>query len=147
MWLVKRNHLHLNFYSCYCTPPPSLPLMFLFTPDHMSYEIDRNATVEPSLKEMAEKTLSMLAAQTAHNHADSKGFFIMIEGSRIDMAAHSQDAATHVREILAYQETIAYVKEFVEAHPDTVMISVSDHETGGISVARQVGSAYPEYRW
>lgn len=123
---------------------PSLPLMFLFTPDHMSYEIDRDPSVEPSLKEMAAKTLSILAEKTAQSN---KGFFVMIEGSRIDMAAHSQDPATHVREILAYQDTIAHVKEFVDAHPNTVMISVSDHETGGVSVARQVGSAYPEYRW
>jgi alkaline phosphatase len=52
----------------------------------MSYEIDRNPTVEPSLKEMTAKALSILSK--ASKDSDT-GFFLMIEGSRIDMAAHS----------------------------------------------------------
>jgi alkaline phosphatase len=53
---------------------------------HMSYEIDRNNDTEPSLLEMSEKALGILKAATADS---DKGFFLMIEGSRIDMAAHS----------------------------------------------------------
>jgi alkaline phosphatase len=71
----------------------------------------------------------------------------MIEGSRIDMAGHTNDPATHVHEILAYQRTVEVVKKFVDENPSTVMISVSDHETGGLSVAHQLGPAYPEYKW
>ena len=52
----------------------------------MSYEIDRNNDTEPSLLEMSEKALGILKASTANS---DKGFFLMIEGSRIDMAAHS----------------------------------------------------------
>lgn len=121
-----------------------LPLLGLFTLDHMSYEIDRDPAQEPSLKEMSEKALKFLDSATAKS---DKGFFLMIEGSRIDMAAHSNDPATHVHDILAYHETIELVKKYVDEHPDTVMISVSDHETGGISLARQVNSDYPEYLW
>jgi alkaline phosphatase len=47
---------------------------------------------------------------------------------------------------LAYYETIDLVKKFVDKHPSTVMISVSDHETGGLSLARQV-SDEPQYLW
>jgi len=119
------------------------PLLGLFTPDHMSYEIDRDPTEEPSLKEMAEKALKFLDSATADS---DKGFFLMIEGSRIDMAAHSNDAATHAHEILAYHETIDLVKKYVEKHPGTIVISVSDHETGGLSVARQIFDD-PEYLW
>jgi alkaline phosphatase len=51
---------------------------------------------------------------------------------------------------LAYYDTIALVKKYVDEHPGTVMISVSDHETGGLSLARQVAPDpenlwYPEY--
>jgi alkaline phosphatase len=49
------------------------------------------------------------------------------------MAAHSNDPATHLRDILAYNEAIAAVKKYVDGNPDTVMVSVSDHETGGLS--------------
>ncbi|ORX47502.1 alkaline phosphatase-like protein [Hesseltinella vesiculosa] len=121
-----------------------LPLMGVFTPHHMSYEIDRRPSEEPSLKEMVTKALDILSH--AAEQAD-QGFFLMIEGSRIDMAAHSNDAATHVHEILEYQRTAQLVKEFVRDHPNTVVISTSDHETGGLTVGSQAGPDYPEYKW
>ncbi|KAI8823967.1 alkaline phosphatase [Fimicolochytrium jonesii] len=126
--------------------PTSIPLPYLnlFADDHMAYEIDRDHTLEPSLKEMAEKALDILT----YASKDTKGFFLMIEGSRIDMAAHNNDPAAHIHEILAYQETIKTVKKYVAEHPDTVMISVSDHETGGLSVGRQLDPhQYPVYDW
>lgn len=52
-----------------------------------------------------------------------------------------------MQEILEYQNTIEMVKKYVDEHPDTIMISTSDHETGGLSLARQVTEAYPEYLW
>lgn len=60
---------------------------------------------------------------------------------------YRNDAATHVHEILEYQKTIELVKKYVDEHPDTIMISTSDHETGGLSLARQVSNTYPEYVW
>lgn len=52
-----------------------------------------------------------------------------------------------MHEILEYQNCIEMVKEYVDKHPDTIMISTSDHETGGLSLARQVTDSYPEYLW
>lgn len=52
----------------------------------MSYEIDRNAKAEPSLSEMSKKALDIMYKATENKE---NGFFMMIEGSRIDMAAHS----------------------------------------------------------
>lgn len=121
-----------------------LPLLGLFATDHMAYEVDRVHTGEPSLLEMTRKALELLHSATRKSE---KGFFVMIEGSRIDMAAHSNDAKTHYREIMAYQETVEYVRSFVANHPDTVMISVSDHETGGMALGKQNSETYPEYLW
>lgn len=53
----------------------------------------------------------------------------------------------HLHDILEYQNTIELVKRFVDEHPDTLLISTSDHETGGLSLARQVTTAYPKYLW
>jgi alkaline phosphatase len=58
------------------------PLMNLFALDHMDFEIDRDPKVQPSLKEMAIMALELLSVNSKN------GFFLMIEGSRIDMAAH-----------------------------------------------------------
>jgi alkaline phosphatase len=122
-----------------------LPLMHLFTPDHMSYEIDRDASAEPSLREMVEKAVAILERATRHS---TKGYFLLIEGSRIDMAGHTNDAAAHVHEILAYDSVIEFVKQVVDKSANTMMISVSDHETGGLSVASQANeTSYPEYLW
>ncbi|KAI9032250.1 alkaline-phosphatase-like protein [Hyaloraphidium curvatum] len=120
-----------------------LPVLGLFHKDHMSFEIDRDPAVEPSLREMAERALGLLANRSA---SDGKGFMVMIEGSRIDMAGHVNDAAGHVHDILEFEDTVAYVKSFVDSHPDTLMVVVADHETGGMTLGRQVGDI-SEYRW
>ncbi|KAJ9072099.1 vacuolar alkaline phosphatase [Entomophthora muscae] len=124
--------------------PSLLPLAGLFADGHMDYEIDRNPSAQPSLREMSRKALDILEKATLQS---SQGFFLMIEGSRIDMAAHSNDPVAHASDILAYYEAVSAVREFVSTHPDTIMISVSDHETGGFTVGRQVTKEYPEYIW
>lgn len=53
--------------------------------------------------------------------------------------------------MLAYQQTVQYIKDWVDAQNEqgtpTMLISVSDHETGGLALGRQLGEAYPEYLW
>lgn len=62
---------------------------------HMDYEIDRNPAEQPSLKEMVEKALAILDEQSQKT---GKNFFLMIEGSRIDMAAHTYVMMVVVKE-------------------------------------------------
>ncbi|KAJ2003551.1 vacuolar alkaline phosphatase [Coemansia thaxteri] len=121
-----------------------LPILGAFAPSHMAYEIDRDSASQPSLAEMADKALHILNSATKKKSA---GFFLMIEGSRIDMAAHTNDPAAHLRDIVAYWDAVTVARKFVDEHPDTVLISVSDHETGGFSVAKQLTPEYPEYLW
>ncbi|KAF9109720.1 hypothetical protein BGX27_007273 [Mortierella sp. AM989] len=126
--------------------PLQLPAMGLFHPSHMNFEIDRkhNHEDEPPLHVMASEGLRALKAHAK----DGQGFFLMIEGSRIDMGAHNNDPVAHVHEILEYHETIRVVREFVENNPDTIMISTSDHETGGFTLGLQADpKVYPEYLW
>ncbi|KAG0311456.1 hypothetical protein BGZ99_010157 [Dissophora globulifera] len=121
-----------------------LPALGLFHSDHMNFEIDRDATQEPSLVEMTKAALKALTDNAGAN----QGFFLLIEGSRIDMAAHNNDPAAHVREILEYHETVKEVRKFVAEHPDTLLISTSDHETGGFTLGVQNDpNTYPDYLW
>ncbi|EHL02541.1 putative Repressible alkaline phosphatase [Glarea lozoyensis 74030] len=77
-----------------------------------------------------------------------KGFFLMIEGSRIDHAGHGNDPAAQVNEVLAYDKAFASVLEFLDrSKTESVLVSTSDHETGGLSIARQLDPTYPEYLW
>ncbi|KAI7833872.1 alkaline-phosphatase-like protein [Kickxella alabastrina] len=110
-----------------------------YTSGHMAYNIDRNPTVEPSLTEMATKALNILLE---HTRDSPTGFFIMIEGSRIDMAGHDNDPTAHLHDIIEYWETVTAVQGFVDRHPNTAMVSTSDHETGGLTLGVD-----PEYVW
>lgn len=126
-----------------------LPMMGLFAETDIPYEIDRRFQEEtyPSLKEMARTALDSLASATKDKE---QGFFIMIEGSRIDHAGHANDPAAQVHEVLAYDQTMAAVLDFIKDTSDdvpTLMVSTSDHETGGLATARQLHAAYPHYLW
>ena len=118
---------------------PAAPAVALLAPDHMAYEIDRDETDEPALAAMATKALDLLAATPA---AHAHGFFLMVEGSRIDHAGHGNDAAAHVRDILAYDAAVAAVLDWARRDGNTLVVSTADHETGGLTLGRDGIYAY-----
>ena len=99
----------------------------LFNMGRMEYEIDRAASKEPSLAQMTDDTLRLLARHP-------NGFVAMIEGGRIDHAAHSNDAAATIRDTLAFDEAVGRAIAFAATHPDTLIIVTADHETGGMGL-------------
>ena len=124
-----------------------LPLLGLIADHDVPYEIDRVHVndIYPSQEEMTRLALKALSAATKDSE---KGFFIMIEGSRIDHAGHGNDPAAQVHEVLAHDASFAAVLEFLEKDDtEGILVSTSDHETGGLSTAKQLGQAYPQYRW
>eukprot|EP01096_Ripella_sp_DP13-Kostka_P013454 TRINITY_DN5846_c0_g1_i1.p1 TRINITY_DN5846_c0_g1~~TRINITY_DN5846_c0_g1_i1.p1 ORF type:complete len:527 (+),score=238.39 TRINITY_DN5846_c0_g1_i1:69-1649(+) len=121
------------------------PVIGLFAKEHMDFEIDRvleNPITQPSLPDMVTKALSLLSG-------DKKPFFLMIEGSRIDMGAHNNDAATVYGEIMTFQKVISIVQDFVDKNPNTFVVSVADHSTGGMTVGsgNRFNFDYPIYTW
>lgn len=107
------------------------PVLGLFAGSHMDYEIDRDPAQQPSLAEMTAKAIDLLKD-------DPDGFFLMVEGSRIDHAAHGNDAAAHLHDILAFDEAISAALAFADGDKQTLIVSTSDHETGGLSLGRNV---------
>ena len=66
-----------------------------------------------------------------------KGFFLMVEGGKIDWACHSNDAATAFHEVMDLDQAIQVAYEFYEQHPDkTLIVVTADHETGGIVLGK-----------
>lgn len=119
-----------------------LPLMGLFAEHDIPYEIDRRNMndIYPSLEEMARTALNALSVATEDSE---KGFFLMIEASRIDHAGHGNDPAAQVNEVLGYDRAFASVIEFLDkSDVEGVLVATSDHETGGLSVARRM-SIFP----
>ncbi len=62
------------------------------------------------------------------------GFFLMIEGSSIDMAAHNRDLRETVLEVLDFDRAVGVVLRWMEDHPNTLLVVTADHQTGGLSI-------------
>jgi len=102
-------------------------ILGLFNMENMFFEIDRKGSKEPSLAEMTAKALEVLRKK-------GQGFFIMVEGGRIDHAAHRYDIGAVISDVLAFDEAVKVVYDFHKANPDTLLIITADHETGGLVV-------------
>ncbi len=64
-----------------------------------------------------------------------KGFFFMVEGGQIDWAAHSNDAAAVIYEVIDFSKAVEEAIAFYQKHPDeTLIIVTADHETGGLTL-------------
>ncbi|KAH9876721.1 hypothetical protein J1614_003853 [Plenodomus biglobosus] len=110
-----------------------LPYIGLFADEGMMYNIDhmQQPSVEPSLLEMVKVALTSLDRATK---TTPSGYFIMIEASRIDHAGHAGDPVAHLHDIIMYNDVMDYVREWIDAHPDTMMLSAADHECGGLTL-------------
>ena len=117
----------------------------MFAGNAMAYEFDRleTAPTEPSLAEMTAKAIELLSQ-------NSSGFFLMVEGSKIDWTAHANDPMGIVSDTLAFDEAFRVAVEFARANQDTMILVLSDHGTGGMTVGDiQTGGfpASPTYSW
>ncbi|MDR2401287.1 MAG: alkaline phosphatase [Deferribacteraceae bacterium] len=92
----------------------------------MSYEVDRKAD-DLSLAEHTKKAIEILD--------NSKGFFLMVEGGKIDWACHANDAAAAIHDVISLDKAVQEAVAFYNKHPnDTVIIVTGDHETGGMTL-------------
>lgn len=90
------------------------------------YAIDRQKN-DLTLQDITRAAIHFLSQK------DTDGFFLMVEGGKIDWACHSNDAATAFKEVIDMDNAIKVAYEFYEQHPDeTLIIITADHETGGI---------------
>ncbi len=105
-----------------------------FADADLKYDFDRqsdNDNVQPSLAEMTDKVIEVL-------NKDEDGFFLMIEGSKVDWAAHANNTVGIVSDILAFDEAVKKAVEFAKADGNTVVVVTTDHGNSGITI----GSSY-----
>jgi len=97
-------------------------------PDAKAMPYDMDKTKEDiSLSELTEKAIEMLN--------NRKGFFIMVEGGKIDWACHANDAAAAIKDTIAFDDSIKAAYKFYKKHPDETLIVVTgDHECGGLTL-------------
>ncbi|MCR2805900.1 alkaline phosphatase [Paenibacillus sp. SCIV0701] len=100
----------------------------LFGGSHVSYVPDRSEET-PNLAEMTGKALDILSK-------DEDGFTIMIEGGRIDHAAHANDFPSMIQEVLDFDAAVKAALDFAKKDGNTSIVITADHETGGLSLSR-----------
>ncbi len=90
------------------------------------YEMDRPSS-HISLAEFTEKAIELL---------DNKnGFFMMVEGGKIDWAHHANDAMAGIMDTIAFDNAVKEALDFYEQHPnETLIVITADHECGGLTV-------------
>ncbi|WP_211341292.1 alkaline phosphatase [Desulfoglaeba alkanexedens] len=92
----------------------------------MPYEIDRRSE-DISLAEFTEKAVELLD--------NPQGFFLMVEGGKIDWACHANDGVAAIRDTLALDEAVRVAFHFYEKHPqETLIVVTGDHECGGLTL-------------
>ncbi|XP_059142191.1 alkaline phosphatase-like [Physella acuta] len=94
-------------------------LFGLFTSSHMTYELERNPTEEPSLTEMVDKAIRIL-------RKNPKGYFLLIEGGRIDHAHHDNYGKRALEETYELDNAVKKVGQMVSIQ-DTLTIVTADH--------------------
>ena len=98
---------------------------FAVAQGHMSYNLDRDPNKEPSLAQMTVKSLDILSK-------NANGFFLMVEGGRIDHALHETNAARALDETIAFDDAIKAaidkVKTFDPTLANTLIVVTADHD-------------------
>ncbi|ULT24603.1 alkaline phosphatase [Sphingobacterium sp. E70] len=96
--------------------------------DALKYAIDQ----KPSDLKLADITAAAIQSLEQNN---KNGFFLMVEGGKIDWACHANDAATTIQEVLDFNSAAELVYEFYKKHPkETLIVVTADHETGGLGI-------------
>lgn len=95
----------------------------------MRYEMDRavQRPEEPSLAEMSEAALRILSQ-------NKEGFFLMVEGSKIDWAAHANDPIGIISDVNAFDNAVKVALDFAKKDGRTMVLAMTDHGNGGISI-------------
>ncbi len=98
-----------------------------FGSTHLPYEADGDMQGLPHLSDMTTAALDIL-------DNDSDGFFLMIEGGKIDHAAHNNQLERMIGETEEFSNTVAGVLAWAAGRDDTLVVVTADHETGGLTV-------------
>lgn len=101
----------------------------LFGQYDMDYDMDRNPEEQPSLAEMTQTAIGKLSK-------NRNGFFLMVEGSKVDWAAHANDPAAVPNEFLAFDKAVGAAIDFARKDGNTVVIVTVDHGNSGFSIGR-----------
>lgn len=135
------NELVANGYKVYrndlqgMRADKSEKMWALYGDKEMAYDLDRDPNQQPSIEEMTRKAIEKLSK-------DPDGFFLMVEGSKVDWAAHGNDPVGMATDFLAFDRACGAALEFARQNGETAVVILPDHGNSGISLGRRSCTGY-----
>jgi len=103
-------------------------LLGLLSLRDMSFEIDRDKNLEPSVYDMTQAAIRIL------QEGNRRGFVVLIENENIDSAGHLTDVAALIHDYREFDRAVGLAYEFYKKQPkETLLLVTSDHESGGLA--------------
>lgn len=104
----------------------------MFAESDLAYEMDKEELkpTQPSLADMTKKGIETLSK-------DEDGFFLMVESSKVDWAAHTNDPIGMISEINAFEKSVETALEYAKKSNDTMVIAITDHGNSGITIGNK----------
>jgi alkaline phosphatase len=126
------GYQYADSYKALAELPKGKPTLGLFADTGLSKALD---DINPH-------RLSLLTENAIEQLENIDGFFLLVEASQVDWAGHANDIASAMSEMEDLEQTIKLLKNYVDMHPDTLVVLTADHSTGGLSIG-----ADGDYRW
>ncbi|WP_409302375.1 alkaline phosphatase [Peribacillus sp. SCS-155] len=104
-----------------------------FAPNELAYDFDRASAKpnQPTLADMTDKAIKTL-------NKDKDGFFLFVEGSKVDWAAHANDPIGIISDVLAFDAAVKKALDFAKKDGNTMVIALADHGNSGISIGSKL---------
>lgn len=130
------NYLRSQDYGVYLNDHASLTsnqkdrMWSLFSHRDIPYDMDGVAGRDPKLSEMVSSAISLL------DRNNPNGFFLLVEGSKVDWAAHANDPVAMATEFLAFDRAVQVALDFAKTDGNTIVVVTADHGNSGLSLGR-----------
>ncbi len=121
MQALKESHAFVWNVSDFMALQPGKAdhILALLNYDHMDFELDRKADEEPSLTQMVKKSIEILKR-------NPKGFYLLVEGGKIDHGHHNGIAQQALKDFVAFDEAIAEGLHMTD-ELETLSVVTADH--------------------
>ncbi|WP_448547276.1 alkaline phosphatase [Thalassotalea fusca] len=108
------------------------PVLGLFAPVGLPWSLD----------DTDKHRLSTMTKAATEYLINDSGYFLLIEASQVDWAGHANDVGSAMAEMDDLAKTLEYLEDYVQKHPNTLVVLTADHSTGGFTIA-----ANGKYKW
>ncbi|MCW8107285.1 alkaline phosphatase [Alteromonas ponticola] len=129
---ANNGYVVVNHYDELTQALKDKPVLGLFAP----------LGLPPALDDSNQERLAFLTEHAVKHLENPQGFFLLVEASQVDWAGHANDIASAMAEMHDLAKAMEYLRNYVERHPDTLVVLTADHSTGGLSIG-----ANGQYAW